>query len=138
MARKDIKNLTSDELFELARQREMEEYEQEKETRRAQLAELRAERKKIVSRHKRELAEIDGQIRDLGGRTRGGSRQGSQTGISAAVLEILGAEKKADTKHIRASLEASGVNTDNLGQTLAYLKRTGRVKSPARGVYALA
>lgn len=137
MAR-NIKNLSSDELFELARQREQEEYEQEREARRAQLAELRAERKKILARHKRELAEIDAQIRDSGGRTRGGSRQGSQTGISAAVLEILAAEKKADTKHIRATLEASGINTTNLGQTLAYLKRTGKVKSPSRGMYAKA
>jgi len=138
MARKDLNNLSSDELFELARQREQEEYEQEKETRRAQLAELRAERKKAVTRHKRELAEIDAQIRELGGRTRGGARQGSQTGISAAVLEILAAEKKADTKQIRAALEASGIDTTNLGQTLAYLKRTGRVKSPGRGIYAKA
>jgi hypothetical protein len=139
MARKDINNLSAEELYELARQREQEEYEQEKEERRAQLAELRAERKKMLARHKREIAEIDEQIQALGGRSRNrAAKQGSQTGISSMVLEILAAEKKTDTKHIRAALEASGIDTTNLGQTLAYLKRTGRIKSAGRGVYAMA
>lgn len=140
MAKKDINSLTSDELFELAKQREQEEWEQEKATMRAHLAELRAERKKMVARHKRELAEIDAQITAAGGRTRGGAggKKGAQTGISGAVMDVLTGVKKADTKMIREQLEAQGINTANLGQTLAYLKRTGRVKSAGRGVYTSA
>lgn len=141
MAKKDIGSLTSEELFELAKQREQEEWEQEKEAMRAHLAELRAERKQMLARHKRELAEMDAQIRAAGGRTRGGGvggRKGAQTGISGAVMDVLSGVKKADTKAIREQLEAQGINTANLGQTLAYLKRTGRVKSTGRGVYAAA
>lgn len=142
MAKKDIGNLSSEELFELAKQREQEEWQQQKDALRAQLAELRAERKQILARHKRELADIDARIRAAGGRTRGGAgagaSKGTQTGISTAVLELLGAVKKADTGTIRQQLEAQGVNTANLGQTLAYLKRTGRIKSLARGVYSAA
>lgn len=140
MAKKDISSLTSEELFELAKQRELQEWEQEKEALRAQLAELRAERKKMLSRHKRELADIDAQIRAAGGRPRGGAggKKGAQTGISNAVMDVLAGVRKADTKAIREQLEAQGINTANLGQTLAYLKRTGRVKSVGRGVYASA
>jgi hypothetical protein len=140
MAKKDITSLTSEELFELAKQREHEEWEQEKEAMRAHLAELRAEKKKMLARHKRELADLDVQIAAAGGRTRGGTggKKGAQTGISSAVMEVLAGAKKADTKMIREQLEAQGINTTNLGQTLAYLKRTGRVKSVGRGVYASA
>jgi hypothetical protein len=137
MARKDINRLSSEELFELAKQRENEEMEQQKEALREQIAELRAERKQTVARHKRELAAIDSKIRALGGRTRsGGGGKGGQMGISGAVLELLAGVRKMDTKQLREQLEAQGVNTANLGQTLAYLKRTGRVKSQGRGVYA--
>ena len=139
MAR-NVKNLSSDQLYAMAQKREQEENEQAKEEKKKQLAALRAERKKMLTRHKRELAKLDEQIREFGGRTRvraPKAKQGSQTGISAMVLEILAAEKKADTKQIRAALESKGVSTSNLGQTLAYLKRTGRVKSAARGVYSV-
>lgn len=136
---KDVNSLTSEELFEMARLREQEEKDRLKQEMREQVAALRAERKRTLTRHKRELAEIDAQIEAMTGRrSRGSAAKGSQTGISQMVMEILASTKKADTKHIRAELEAQGVNTANLAQTLAYLKRTGRVKSTGRGQYSAA
>lgn len=134
--KKDVNSLTSDELYEMARVREQEEKERIKQEARQQVAELRAERKRTLTRHKRELAQIDAQIEALSGRrSRGSAAKGAQTGISSVVLEILGSVKKASTKELRAELEAKGINTANLAQTLAYLKRTGRVKSTGRGQY---
>jgi len=139
MSKKDIGNLTSEQLFELAEQRKQQEKEQEKEAMRAQLTELRAEKKQMLARHKRELAEIESRISAMSGRgRRSTTRKGAQTGISSAVLTILSGAKKADTKKIRAKLEEQGINTANLGQTLAYLKRTGRIKTLGRGLYASA
>jgi hypothetical protein len=136
MARKDVGKYSSDELYELARQREIEEQEAQKEEIRAQVAALREEKKAAQSRHKKEIAAIDAQIRALGGRTRGGGKRGGQTGISEAVLQIVSGSKSVDTKTIRAKLDGMGVNTTNLGQTLAYLKRTRRISSESRGVYS--
>jgi len=137
MAKKDIGKLSSEELFQLAEKRQMQEHEEQKEAMRAQVAELRAERRQMLARHKRELADVEARISAMTGRGRKGSaRKGAQTGISNAVLDILSGVKKADTKKIREKLEANGINTANLGQTLAYLKRTGRIQSVDRGVYA--
>jgi len=137
--KKDVTNFSSEELFEMAKLRAQEEKEMQKQELRSQVADLKAERKEILARHKRELAEIDGRIRGLTGRRgRGAGSKGTQTGISGVVLDLLANTKKADTKQIRAELEAQGINTANLAQTLAYLKRTGRVTSPARGEYSLA
>lgn len=137
--KKSVNELSSEELYEMAKLREQEEKESKKQELRAQAAELRAERKAMLARHKRELADMDAQISALTGRrARGAGSKGTQTGISGVVLDLLANVKKADTKQIRAELEAQGINTANLAQTLAYLKRTGRVKSAARGEYSLA
>lgn len=139
MSKKDINSLTSDQLFELAKQRELEEQEQMKEAARAQIAALRDERKKMLARHKKELAALEAQLQELSGRRRrGAGKKGAQTGISDAVLQLLTKGKKTTTKDLREQLEAQGLSTANLAQTLAYLKRTGRVKSAARGTYSAA
>ena len=52
------------------------------------------------------------------------------------VLEIVSGAKKISTKDIKEQLEARGVVANNLAQTLAYLKRQGKVTSPARSIYS--
>jgi hypothetical protein len=139
MARKKpIDELSADELYELARQREREELEAEREANRAQLEELREHRRELIAQHRKELAAVDREIRQLGGRTRGrSSAAGGEGKISERVLSLIEAAGRISTKDLKASLDASGVETKNLNQMLAYLKRNGRVVSPSRGVYAL-
>ncbi|MFA5529384.1 MAG: hypothetical protein WDA11_01830 [Thiohalomonadaceae bacterium] len=138
MARKKpIDELSADELYELARQREREELEAEREANRARLDELREHRRELVSQHRKELAAVDREIRQLGGRTRSRSTGGGEGKISERVLKLIEASGRISTKELKASLDESGVETKNLNQLLAYLKRNGRVVSPSRGVYAL-
>lgn len=136
MAKKNLTNLSADELYEMARQRELQEAEAEKEAVRAQLGELRAKRRDTVAKHRKELSSIDAKIRKLGGRTGPGHRRRSSGGsVTEHVLEIVKSSKKVSTKEIKAELENRGVVANNLAQTLAYLKRQGKVKSPSRSIY---
>ncbi|MGE0081023.1 MAG: hypothetical protein AB7U81_06980 [Thiohalomonadaceae bacterium] len=138
MARKKpIDELSAEELYELARQREREEREAEREANRARLEELREHRRELVAQHRKELAALDREIRQLGGRTRSRSAGGGEGKISDRVLKLIEASGRISTKDLKASLDQSGVETKNLNQLLAYLKRNGRVVSPSRGVYAL-
>jgi len=139
MAKKGLSDLSSDELYEMAREREQQEAEQAREAVRAQIEELRQTRREMLSRHRKELATLDAEIRGLGGRTTRGKRRGTAGGsVTEHVLEIVGKAKKISTKEIKAELEARGIVANNLAQTLAYLKRQGKVTSPARSVYSAA
>lgn len=136
MGKKDIQQMSAEELYALAQKKEKEEEAMLKEKAKAELAKLREERKEVIAKHKKKLAAIDAQIRSMGGRT-GGASKGRQTGASATILKLL-ADGEMDTKSIRARLESMGISVSNLGQTMAYLKRNGKVKSAARGLYKLA
>ena len=139
MAKKSLSGLSSDELYELAREREEQEAAEAKEVAREQIKALRAKRREAVARHRKELAAIDAEIREMGGRT-GGGRRGGGNGVSVTehVLEIVGSVKKISTKEIKAELENRGIVANNLAQTLAYLKRQGKVNSPSRSIYSRA
>ena len=138
MAKKPISELSSEELYELARQREEQEAAHAQQAARAQIEELRQKRKETVARHRKELAAIDAEIRGLGGRTGPGGRRRSGSGVSVTdqVLDIVSQSKQISTKEIKAELGNRGVVANNLAQTLAYLKRQGKVQSPARSIYA--
>ncbi|MEJ2321717.1 MAG: hypothetical protein P8Z31_05030 [Gammaproteobacteria bacterium] len=136
MGKKDIQQMSAEELYALAQKKEKEEEAVQKEKAKAELAKLRDERKELIAKHKKKLAALDAQIRAMGGRT-GGASKGRQTGASATILKLL-ADGEMDTKSIRSRLESMGISVSNLGQTMAYLKRNGKVKSAARGVYKLA
>jgi len=139
MAKKTLSDLSADELYELARQREEQEAAAAQEAAREQIDALRQQRREIVARHKKELSAIDAEIRKLGGRTGPGRRRASAgVSVSDQVLEIVSKSKKVSTKEIKAELENRGVVANNLAQTLAYLKRQGKVKSPARSIYSAA
>lgn len=136
--KKTFETMSADELYALAQQREQEEHEEQQAAVREQVEALRNERRELLAKHKKEIAALDAKIRKLGGRTRrAGGRRGAGSNVTAQVLEVL-AKGKASTKEIKAALEAQGMTVSNLSQTLAYLKRTGRVTSPSRATYALA
>ena len=56
--------------------------------------------------------------------------------MAEQVLEIVAKTKKISTKEIKAQLDNRGIVANNLAQTLAYLKRQGKVTSPARSIYS--
>ena len=135
--KKTVDSMSAEELYALAQERELQEQEAQQAELREQIEALRAERRELIAANKKAVAAIDSKIRKLGGRTGRGTARRSGGNITAKVLEVL-AKGKASTKDIKAALEAQGVAPANLAQTLAYLKRTGRVTSPSRAVYALA
>ena len=150
MSGNDYNNMTAEDLYNLAKQREIEEQKKVMQENQQIIAELREERRQLQLkhnkeireetrqlkiRHKNELKDVNARIKSLGGRVSGASATGKgRTGASAAIVEILDAGEM-DTKAIREKLEAIGISVGNLGQTLAYLKRNGRVASVARGTY---
>lgn len=137
MAKKNISELSSDELYRLAQEREQQEAAEAKEAARAQIEELRTARRDMLARHRKELAAIDAEIRTLGGRSSRGRKRASSPGnVTGQVLDIVSQAKKISTKEIKAELESRGVVANNLPQTLAYLKRQGKVTSPARSIYS--
>lgn len=137
---KPVENMSSEELFELAKNRQAQEQEAQKEAARAQIDSLREQRRELVAKQRKELAAIDREIAKLTGRApsknSGGGTRGAN--ISNTVLDILNGNGEMSTKAIKASLEDKGVVANNLAQTLAYLKRQGKVQSPARSVYCAA
>ncbi|MGD8956474.1 MAG: hypothetical protein PVJ03_04010 [Chromatiaceae bacterium] len=136
MARKSLAGLSSDELYELAREREEQEAAEAQAAVRAQIEELRNLRRETVARQRKELAAIDAEIRGLGGRApRGKQRRSSGGSVTEQVYDIVSSAKKISTKEIKAELEKRGVVAKNLAQTLAYLKRQGKVASPSRSIY---
>jgi hypothetical protein len=135
--KKSIDELSAEELYALAQEREQQEAEAQREAVRQQVDELKVQRKALIAEHKKELAALDKEIRKLGGRTR--SRRGvSSMNVTDVVLGIVQAAGEISTKDIRAQLDAQGIEANNLSQTLAYLKRQGRVQSPGRSLYAAA
>jgi len=132
----DFNNMTADDLYKLAKQREVDERKWVAEENKQKIADLREERKQLQARHKREINEVNSRIRALGGKVPVTSATGKgRTGISAAIVELLDEVGELDTTAIREKLNAIGVSVGNLGQTLAYLKKNGKVDSVSRGVY---
>jgi len=128
--------MTADDLYKLAKQREVDERKWVAEENKQKIADLREERKQLQARHKREINEVNSRISALGGKIPVTSATGKgRTGISAAIVELLDEVGELDTTAIREKLNSIGVSVGNLGQTLAYLKKNGKVDSVSRGVY---
>ena len=132
----DFKNMTADAIFALAEQKQADERKWIEEENKQKIAEVRAERSQIILRQKKELNEINKRITALGGKVAGATTTGKgRTGVSAAIMGLLEDVENMDTKTIKEKLEAVGVSVGNLGQSLAYLKKGGKVESVERGVY---
>jgi hypothetical protein len=136
---KSIDEMSAEELYELARQKEQEQLEQEREQVRRQVEQLKEQRKELIAEHKKALAAIDKEIKSLGGKRSAAQGSARQRGdLSQRILEAVKASGTIKTAELKATLESQGVDVKNLNQQLAYLKRKGRVTNPERGVYALA
>ena len=135
MADNELENMTSEELYTLAKQKEADERKWIAKENKQKIVDLREERKQLLLRHKKEVNEVNARIKALGGRVPVSSAVAKGgTSVTAAIVELLEAGE-LDTKAIREKLDAIGVSVGNLGQTLAYLKKNGKVASVARGVY---
>ena len=63
MAKKNLSDMSSEELYELARQREEQETAEEREAARAKVEELRDQRREMLARHRKEIAALEAEIR---------------------------------------------------------------------------
>lgn len=140
MARaKSIEDLSAKELYKLAEKREKQEQEKKHAENKAKIEELKSKRKTLIATHRKALAAIDRQLKKLSGKAVVGTskKEKKNAGTTDSILSLLEANKTMTTAQIRAELETNGQTVSNLSQTLAYLKRTQRVTSPARSTYAL-
>jgi len=133
-----IEELSAAELYELAKRREEEERRQQEEAKKEQLKELRAKRRALVAKHKRELAALDTEIARLLGRNAPRRKRSGKGSVTDAVIEIISKAGRITTTELKAALAEKGITVGNLPQTLAYLKRQGRISSPARATYEIA
>lgn len=129
-----IMKMTSQQLYQLAKEVEAQERSKSSETAERVTA-LKAERKALVAEQRKEVAAIDRQISQLQGgvRRRGGAQRGR---LSGRVMEMLG-EGQATGRELRARLASEDIDATYLSQCLAGLKKQGKVESPERGSYKL-
>ncbi len=133
-----IEELSSAELYELAKRREEEERRQEEEAKKELIKELRAKRRALVRRHKKELAEVDAEIARLTGKSTPRKKSGGKSNVTDAIVGIIEKAGRITTSELKAALAENGIQVANLPQTLAYLKRRGRITSPERAIYEVA
>lgn len=143
-----LEHMSAEELYQLALQRKREEDARRKQEWREELRNLKAEKKVLEVRQQQELMALEREIEALGGR-RIAKRFSSAAPdddtatetipVTLALYEIVAAGGgEMATTEIRERAEAMGLDTHNISQTLAYLKRQGRLDSPRRGVYCAA
>lgn len=138
MAKKDVNELSAAELYELAKQREVEEQERERAALAKDIEQVKAEKKKLTADYRKQMRALDAKLQAMTGRK---TRRRSGVGrgkITERILEIISERGAVSTKDLRAQLEADGIQAANLSQLLGTLKKNGRIVSPERAVYALA
>lgn len=140
MAKKNsVNNMSSAALYKLAQKVEQEERAKQQEAAKGKIDALKVKRRELVANQKKELAKLDAEIKKLGGKApKSPSRRKRNGGsVSAAVLDAIAAAGEISTQDLKKALDSKGVIAGNLGQTLAYLKRQGKVSSPSRAVYVI-
>ncbi|WP_457668705.1 hypothetical protein [Thiolapillus sp.] len=133
--KKQVTELSAAELYKLAQKREQEELQKTLEANKEKLIALRAKRRELVAKQKKELRKLDAEISRLSGRKTAKKSRKAGTSVTEKVVAIIANAGKISTTDLKAELKKKGVATGNLPQTLAYLKRQGRVVSPARTIY---
>ena len=137
---KSFNDMSSRELFALAERRKQQEAESARAAAAEKIEALRQQKREITTEYRRAMRALDGEIRRLGGL--GGRKKAAtgsrRSGLSSAILDIIGKKGKATTTEIKSALGRRGIDAANLSQTMAYLKRSGRITSPGRATYALA
>ena len=136
---KSIDELSARELYKLAEKREKQEQQRLAEENKAKIEALKNKRKALIASHRKEITAIDRQLKKLTGSTatKKTKNNKSTTGTTEKIINLLATNKTMTTVQIRAALQENGLTVNNLSQTLAYLKRTKRITSPARSTYAL-
>lgn len=140
MAKKNtVTTMSSAALYKLAQKREQEERAKHLEAAKGKIDALKVKRRELVAKQKKELGKLDAEIKKLGGKAPGSAKRKKRSGgsVSAAVLAAIAAGGEISTQDLKAALDAKGVTAGNLGQTLAYLKRQGKISSPSRAVYVI-
>ena len=140
---KPVEKMSSRELYVLAERREKEEAERTQAEALEKISALREQKRQVTAEYRSIVARLDREIKRLGGRpTKAKQKTASQPkgrgGVSAEILKIIGDKGQASTSEIKAALGKRSIDAANLAQTLAYLKRNGRITSPARATYTLA
>ena len=113
--------MTAAELFDLAKQREQEEREQERAAAVQEIEELKAKRRELGVQYRKENRAIDAQLQALTGRKKRRPSVGRGR-ITERILEIISERGQASTKELRRELELSGLETANLSQLLGNLQ----------------
>jgi len=143
----DLSGLDAETLYRLAREKEQEEERARVEANKEKIKALRTERKAMLARQAEELMALDRELEVLSGVKASKAQAAKKTGqtralpedtISAQLVGLIQAAGELHTQDIRVQAEEQGLSVKNLSQTLAYLKRTGRLDSPRRGVYTVA
>ncbi|WP_456376664.1 hypothetical protein [Thiolapillus sp.] len=133
--KKQVTDLSAAELYKLAKKREQEELQKTIEANKEKLLALRTKRRELVAKQKQELRKIDTEIARLSGKSPGRKGRKSGGSVTEKVVAIIAKAGKISTSDLKAELKKKGISAGNLPQTLAYLKRQGRVVSPARTIY---
>ncbi len=115
----------------LARAREIKEKEKEEQQRQAELSTLRARRKVLLE----QLQAIDSRISEIDSVPLIAQLPGHGGTISDEIVAFVSAYDVVRTADLKVHLDALGLNTANLGQMVAYLKRQGRLEGVGRGKY---
>jgi aspartokinase len=143
-----IANMSADELFRLAEQREQEERALRQERIKDEVQALKARLKQIdkdyrgrmrqlEAEQKQERAGVEAQLEALTGKPANDARK-RVDGISAKIMEVIRAHGEISTGDIRARLQDAGIKSKNFSQTMAYLKQRGQVIAVSHGVYRAA
>lgn len=133
--RNALDELSSKELQKMADAKKREEEAVAQQKMKEELAALRKKRKVLEAQFRKELRSIDKEIDTLKGKQPGGKKPKSMAQQITAMLSRNSAMAVAD---IRGNLERRGYPASSLPQTLAYMKKAGKVEQPQRGVYKLA
>ncbi len=132
---KSVKSLSSKKLYEIAKEKEIEEQNEKREKDKSKIKDLRAKKRKLTTKYKRDVASIDKKIDELAGKPVSRSKGKRSGDYSARLMGLINEAGRITTKELRGQLDKLGVPTDYLNQSLAYLKRKGLVETPERSVY---
>ena len=134
---KKLADLSAQDMYQLATQKEQEEQGAEREANAAEVKRLQQERKAMLKWHRDELAELEAQIAALQGQKprKSGRRHRHPARTDAIMSALASSDGPMATAAIREALKDQGIPTDNIVQTLASLKKQGRIESAGRAMY---
>jgi hypothetical protein len=130
-----MNDLSAEELYRLAKQRQREEEAQRKLQTKEQVKALQARLKALDDDHRKKVlaleaeqakarAVVEAELAQLTGNPIP-AESAQRQGISSQILAIIQAHGELSSKDLQVKLQEQGVTPRNLNQTLSYLKRRG-------------